>query len=63
MISSVPTSYPMCLSSLPIVPPAELETVLLTHPEVADSGVIGVVIDGLELPRYVDLCWTRCDSK
>ena len=44
----------MCLSNLSTVPPAELETVLLTHPEVADSGVVGVVIDGLELPRYAD---------
>lgn len=54
MTSSVLTSYQTCLSSLPTVPPAELETVLLTHPEVADSGVVGVVIDGLELPRYAD---------
>ena len=34
------------------VPPAELEAVLLTHPEVADSAVVGVVRqDGLEIPK------------
>jgi len=38
------------------VPPAELESILVKHPQVADSCVIGVVIDGLELPRgYITL--------
>jgi len=35
------------------VPPAELEFVLLQHPDIADSGVIGVesVTEATELPR------------
>jgi len=49
---SVLTPYPMYPNNLPTVPPAELENVL-THPEVADS--VGVVIDGLELPRHTIL--------
>ena len=36
------------LNILPTVLSAELESVLLKHPEVADSGAVGVVIDGLE---------------
>jgi hypothetical protein len=33
-----------------------LEGVLLNHPDVADAGVVGVEVDGLELPRaYVVL--------
>ena len=33
------------------VAPPELEAVLLMHPEIVDAAVIGVVIDGAELPR------------
>ncbi|KAK5988241.1 4-coumarate--CoA ligase isoform 6 [Cladobotryum mycophilum] len=33
------------------VAPAELEAVLLTHPAVVDVGVIGVTINGQEMPR------------
>lgn len=35
------------------VPPAELESLLLTHPEIADAGVVGVesVSEATELPR------------
>ena len=35
------------------VPPAELESLLLTHPDVADSGVIGIYSESevTELPR------------
>ena len=37
------------------VPPAELESVLLQHPDIADVGVVGVQSDAeaTELPRYV----------
>ena len=28
-----------------------MEGLLITHPDVADAGVVGVEIDGLELPR------------
>lgn len=33
------------------MPPAELEGLLITHPDIADAGVVGVVVNGLELPR------------
>lgn len=33
------------------VAPAELEAVLLDHPEVSDAAVVGVTIEGEELPR------------
>lgn len=36
------------------VPPAELEALLISHPEVADAGVIGIMseAEATELPRY-----------
>ena len=33
------------------VAPAELEALLLTHPDVNDVGVVGAERDGLEIPR------------
>ncbi|WIM68332.1 AMP-binding protein [Corynebacterium breve] len=33
------------------VAPAELEALLLTHPDITDAGVVGVYRDGLEIPR------------
>ncbi len=33
------------------VPPAELESLLLTHPNVDDVGVVGVIRDGEEIPK------------
>lgn len=33
------------------MPPAELEGLLITHPDVADAGVIGVQVNEQELPR------------
>jgi 4-coumarate--CoA ligase len=36
------------------VPPAELEALLISHPEVSDSGVIGIFsnAEATELPRF-----------
>lgn len=33
------------------VAPAELEAVLLEHPDVVDAGVVGVTVQGDEMPR------------
>jgi 4-coumarate--CoA ligase len=40
-----------------LVPPAELEGILLGHPDVADAGVIGIFDrkQATELPRHVPL--------
>jgi acyl-CoA synthetase (AMP-forming)/AMP-acid ligase II len=45
------------------VPPAELEAVLLTHPKVADAGVIGVSNgDGEEYPKAFIAVNEECDT-
>jgi hypothetical protein len=52
-------TYTACFISL--VPPADLEAVLLQHPDVSDSGVIGVYSekDATELPRYFPIFITN----
>lgn len=44
------------------VPPAELESVLLQHPDVADAAVVGVdsVEEATELPRYLLVSFPDC---
>ena len=39
------------------MPPAELESLLLQHPDIADAGVVGIDshAEATELPRYVFL--------
>jgi acyl-CoA synthetase (AMP-forming)/AMP-acid ligase II len=45
------------------VPPAELEAILLTHPKVADAGVIGVPDgDGEEYPKAFIAVKEECDT-
>ena len=56
MTGLAPSSNSTQLTISPTVPPAELESILFKHPAVADSAVVGVVVDGLELPRYIDPC-------
>lgn len=45
------------------VPPAELEALLLSHPEIADSGVVGVWSEaqGSEVSLLYALAFKHCD--
>ena len=51
--SVAPPLRELTCSPPPLVPPADLEAHLLTHPEIDDCGVIGVMSEeqATELPR------------
>jgi acyl-coenzyme A synthetase/AMP-(fatty) acid ligase len=45
------------------VAPAELEAVLLEHPDVADAAVVGITVHGEELPRAYIVLQSRSKGK